>query len=104
MVPIREYPEYQNIKTVASGYLNRDRINALKALLTSEEVYIIKDDVREPVTVTASDKIPDVINEPVNINITVKSYSNDHGYIPDLFSSDYSDPRIHSEMYNKKFN
>lgn len=103
-VPIEQYPEYELTRTIPTGYLSADRINALRAILASEEVYLIKDNTRERVLVSSSDKIPEMILEPFNMNLTVKSCSSDTGYIPDLNSDDYSDPRLHDEYFNKNYN
>ena len=104
VVPLKAYPEYERIRTVTTGYLNNNRVNALRSLLSAEEVWIIRDQDRERVTVSISDKIPDKILEPLNLNLTVKSISTEQGFIPELDSFDYSDPRIHNIMFNDKFN
>ena len=97
-------PEIELEETIASGYLNGERIHAVLAMLASEEVYLVRDGYRERVLISCSDKIPDPVLEPLNLTLSITHLSPDTGYIPDLIAADYSDPRMHNLMYNNKFN
>lgn len=103
-IPNKIHPTYDFARTISTGYLNSDRIDAVRALLVSEEVYIVRDNDRERVLVSCSDKTPEVILEPLNIVLNVTSISSDTGFLPDLNSQDYDDPRLHNNYFNTNYN
>lgn len=103
-VPIAAYPEWSLEQTVATGYMDATRAQSVMALLVSEEVYLIRDNVPERVQVKCGDKIPDEITAPLNLTLTVEMIGGDTGYIPDLNGDAYGNPRIHNGNYNTKYN
>lgn len=103
-IPSTREPEWTMKHTVPTGYVHPKRLPGLMAMLASGEVYRIRDGIRERVKVSCSDKIPADLHEPISFTINVESVGPDHGYIPDLESSEFGYPRLHNTNYNNTYN
>lgn len=104
LIPIAAHPEWNMEQTLATGYMDATRAQSAMALLMSEEVYLIRDNIPERVQVTCGDKIPDEITVPLNLTLTVEMIGGDTGYISDLNGDAYGYPKIHDGNYNKQYN
>ena len=102
--PVSTTPEHQHKFNVNTGYLTPERINALQAMILSDEVYIVRENFLEPVQVKCQTSIPCRVKEPMNFVLEVLSVGQDKGFIPDLISEDYGAPRIHNDLYNDNYN
>lgn len=103
-IPTSAYPEWNMEQTVATGYMDATRAQSAMALLMSEEVYLIRDNIPERVQVKCGNKIPDEIITPLNLSLTVEMVGGDTGFIPDLNGDAYGNPQIHNGNYNKQYN
>ncbi len=85
---------------VQTGYLHDSSLNALKAMLCSEEIYWIREDLRERVLISCSEKLPLRVNEPKSYLLSVEPMETGSGYLPTLFYP----TRLHNETFNETYN
>lgn len=86
-----------------TGYLSSERIQSIRECLSSDEVYIIRNNVRERVNISSTANIPYPYKSPISIALNISLISGDHGYSQDISFLGLGG-RIHTDTFNACYN
>ena len=99
LIPANGDKEYSLERTINTGYLTKSRLERAISLITSSEVYLVRDGYKEKVKVTSSESVDINSNEPQSLSLKVEPLSTDDGYI-----SNIARITVHNQAYAKTYN